>query len=351
MISMGKQTAFPFFLGKDTPMKLFTPSYYHKFHCLASKCPDSCCKEWEIDIDDETALRYSALPGVLGDHIREFLRNTTDGWIMSIQDGRCPMWRQDGLCEIQKQLGHEALSCVCREFPRLRHDYGDFAELGLELSCPEAARLILEEDYQMEETTVPGDEEDDYDSFAMDILQRSRRELLNFLDTTPLSLPQSLAVMLLYGHDVQGELDGGPEAVLAPETLLKEAQSYAGNTDLSQIVSFFQELEILTPQWNQKLNTVCTSVCWDAHLLAFVKYGIYRYWYQAVSDYDLICRVKFILIACLLIGSLQGSIVENAQLFSKEIENDPDNVDAILDAAYNYPGFTDVHLLSLLINS
>ena len=28
-------------------------------------------------------------------------------------------------------------------FPRLTHDYGDFAELGLELSCPEAAKLIL----------------------------------------------------------------------------------------------------------------------------------------------------------------------------------------------------------------
>ena len=30
------------------------------------------------------------------------------------------------------------------EFPRLTHDSGDFQDWGLELSCPEAARLILE---------------------------------------------------------------------------------------------------------------------------------------------------------------------------------------------------------------
>ena len=332
-------------------MKIFTPSYYHKFHCLASRCPDSCCKEWEIDIDAETAQRYSSLPGNLGDHIRKFLQETSDGWVMSIHDGRCPMWRQDGLCEIQKQLGHEALSCVCQEFPRLRHNYGDFAELGLELSCPEAAWLILEEDYHMEAADVPDEEDADYDRFAMDILRRSRMELLTFLDTTPLPLPQALAVMLLYSHDVQGELDGGSKAVLDPAALLADARSYAGDGDFSHTLSFFRDLEILTPQWLERLSTNNRPSGWNSHHLAFVKYGIYRYWYQAVSDYDLVCRAKFILIACLLIRNLGGNTLETAQLFSKEIENDPDNVEAILDAAYTYPGFTDVHLLSFLINS
>ena len=55
-----------------------------------------------------------------------------------------------------------------------------------------------------------------------------------------------------------------------------------------------------------------------------------------------------IITACLLVSSLGGEPAETAQLFSKEIENGPDNMDAILDAAYTHPAFTDVALLSLL---
>ena len=73
-----------------------------------------------------------------------------------------------------------------------------------------------------------------------------------------------------------------------------------------------------------------------------------RYWLQAVSDYDLMGRVKFILISCLLVGLLGGDEVRTAQLFSKEIENDLENVNAILDAAYSARPFADDKLLGML---
>ena len=73
-----------------------------------------------------------------------------------------------------------------------------------------------------------------------------------------------------------------------------------------------------------------------------------RYWLQAVSDYDLAGRVKFIVISCLLVGLLGGEYVQTAQLFSKEIENDADNVEAILDAAYSARPFADDKLLGML---
>ena len=70
---------------------------------------------------------------------------------------------------------------------------------------------------------------------------------------------------------------------------------------------------------------------------------------KAVSDYDLAGRVKFILISCLLVSSLPGSLPETAQLYSKEIENNIDNVEAILDAAYSHPAFTDDKLIGMLL--
>ena len=88
---------------------------------------------------------------------------------------------------------------------------------------------------------------------------------------------------------------------------------------------------------------------WDVRLRHFAVYLIRRYWFQAVWDYDLVCRVKFLVSACVLVNALGGDPVRTAQLFSKEIENDPDNREAILDAAYSHRVFTDVNLLSLLL--
>ena len=80
------------------------------------------------------------------------------------------------------------------------------------------------------------------------------------------------------------------------------------------------------------------------------RYFIQRYWLQAVSDYDLISRVKLTVTSCLVVKALGGDILETAQLYSKEIENDANNLDAILDGAYTSPALTDLSMLSLLLS-
>ena len=74
-------------------MQVWTPEYYHQFQCIAAACPDSCCKEWEVDVDDTAASFYRNLEGPLGDHLRQVLKDTEDGTVMTIKDGRCPMWQ------------------------------------------------------------------------------------------------------------------------------------------------------------------------------------------------------------------------------------------------------------------
>ena len=333
-------------------MKIFKPDYYDRFRCIAQDCPDSCCKEWEVDVDPESAAFYRALPGELGDRLRSVLRDTDDGTCMTITDRRCPIWRTDGLCEIQVQLGHDALCQTCRDFPRLRHDYGDFVELGLELSCPEAARLIFASPTpKMSAQDLPGGDEPEYDSNVMSTLLRSRQEFLAFLDHSDYSPAEVLAVLLLYGCEVQNELDGGEPACLCPEEALSAARNFACQGCIEDILVFFRQVEILTPQWKARLDAGAVSSDWDRRLLLLARYGIQRYWLQAVSDYDLISRVKFIIIACLLVGALGGDLVQTAQQFSKEIENDPDNIEAVLDGAYTFPGFTDRNLLGVLLGS
>lgn len=329
-------------------MDVFYSKYYDTFRCIAGDCPDSCCKEWSVDVDADAAAFYRQLPGDLGNRLREVLQDTEDGTIMAIENGRCPMWRADGLCRIQAELGHDALCKVCREFPRLTHDYGDFIELGLELSCPEAARIILSgTDNTILSRTIPGGEEPEYDTDAMAILKRRRKEFFAFLESTSLPFPQILSVFLLYAHSVQEELDGGEKAILSPDV---SVSGVIPSDNFRPLQDFFLGLEILTPQWKARLQATPETPRWQSGHKALLHYFILRYWLQAVADYDIVCRAKFAVAACLLIGCLGGDLTETAQLFSKEIENDPDNVEAILDGAYSHPALTDLQLLQLLQN-
>jgi lysine-N-methylase len=327
------------------------PAYYHNFHCLAGACPDSCCQEWTVDVDDASAVAYRMLPGPLGERLRQVLQDTDSGTVMTIENDRCPMWRQDGLCEIQARLGHDALCQVCRQFPRLRHEYGDFEELGLELSCPEAARLILTAPNQETITeSVSGGYRPDYDAEIMATLRKSRAKILSFLDDPHYTVPQALAVMLLYGYEVQTELDGGQAAVLNPSELLADCSQYTGHAHMQPLFDFFKKLEILTDRWKAHLEAGPNPCRWTPIHRALARYFVNRYWLQAVWDYDLVCRVKLTITACLLISAMDGDPVETAQLFSKEIENDPDNVESILDGAYTSPALTDMALLGLLLS-
>ena len=324
------------------------PSYFDAFSCIAAGCPDSCCKEWDVQVDALSAAYYRSLPGALGDDLRRLLKDEDGETVMTIVDGRCPMWRQDGLCRIQAQLGEKALCKTCREFPRLTHDYGDFMERGLELSCPEAARMILSApaaESIVEE--IPGGEAE-YDADAMEVLLRTRENVLAILADTTHSVNESLALALLYGYQAQAELDGEEELPFEVDSALESVREFVKVPEISEIPDFFAGLEILTDTWAERLKHPAPGP-WDHRFRALARYFVERYWLQAVSDYDLYCRVKYIIAGCILIRNLGGDLLATAQLYSKETENNIDNVEAILDGAYSHPAFTDDKLLGLLL--
>ena len=325
-------------------MKQFRPRYYDDFRCIAGTCPDSCCQEWSVVVDEDKAAFYRSLSGALGDRLRSILVEEDGDTVMAIEDRRCPMWRADGLCRIQAELGEQALCKTCREFPRLTHDYGDFTELQLELSCPVAAQLILLGDDTPVCRELPGGEAE-YDSAAMETLLRSRGEVLCFLRDKSVPVNEALAQLLFYAYAVQEELDGGETAVFAPAEL---GGGFCGKGDAEALLGFFDGLEILTERWRDRLSAPEGSPWTEAHR-ALTRYFVQRYWLQAVSDYDLVSRAKLVVVSCLTIKLLGGNTAVTAQLYSKEIENDADNVDALLDGAYTDPALTDANLLALLM--
>ncbi len=324
-------------------------SYFDDFCCIAADCPDSCCKEWQVELDDATAQKYLNMNGNLGESLRAVMQKEDDTWVFKNINGRCPMWRQDGLCRIQAELGEQCLCHTCRQFPRLTHDYGDFKEYTLELSCPEAARLILTADIlPMVEVSCNQTAKPEYDTTDMQILLDTRKNMLDILSDRTRPVGEVLALAFLYGCHAQSELDSGKMAEFDINSALNTAKTAAKACDTQAVIDFFKGLEILTPDWKSRLKSPQNSL-WQKEYLNLACYFVERYWLQAISDFDLYARVKLMIISCVLVKLLGGDIIKTAQLYSKEIENCAENIEAIFDAAYDNPAFADDKLLEILI--
>ena len=125
-------------------MLLEYPLFYPDFACIGKACKDSCCRDWLIDIDFDTAEKYQNMGGALGEKLRKKLHKKDGEFYFAVEkDGRCPFLQEDGLCEIQRCRGEEELSKVCDAYPRRESMVYPYMQLDLHLSCEEAAKAIL----------------------------------------------------------------------------------------------------------------------------------------------------------------------------------------------------------------
>ena len=159
-------------------MRDIYPDFYREFKCIANRCEDSCCKDWDIDVDSETEKFYNTVNNPLGDKIRSLTYTDEYGErVFKSNNGRCPFWNDDMLCDIYIGLGEEHLSRTCANFPRVKIDFGDFRENILSFACPEAARFMLKSD-RTSYADFGGDyelESSEYDEDNMSFLLKARQ--------------------------------------------------------------------------------------------------------------------------------------------------------------------------------
>jgi len=147
-------------------MKIYYPSYFKDFKCIADRCRHSCCVGWEIQIDGATINKYSALPKGEREDILSHIDG--NGCVMLTDSERCPFLESDGLCRLITAYGDSHISRICQEHPRFYHRVGDRVECGIGASCEEACRIILSSDfdsfYSDEKNDVDVAEETDFDT-------------------------------------------------------------------------------------------------------------------------------------------------------------------------------------------
>ena len=115
---------------------------YDKFKCIADKCEFTCCKGWEINIDNSA---YNKWKNENLDYLLEKVEVKDKKEVYFINKENhddCPFLDKQGLCNIVKNHGEEYLSLTCHTFPRIENVFDDRRELSLSCSCKEVVEII-----------------------------------------------------------------------------------------------------------------------------------------------------------------------------------------------------------------
>lgn len=140
------------------------PEYYDEFSCTAAECPQTCCCEWKIAVDDDTynawVNKYHIEQGCTGtpQNTLDISDNAyTAMWegtrvIRLNKDEKCPFLDSKGLCSLVVKHGEQILSKTCHEFPRQIHEFDTHTEYALMSGCPAVIDLIAQkESFELKE--------------------------------------------------------------------------------------------------------------------------------------------------------------------------------------------------------
>ena len=293
-------------------MKLYAPKYYKNFKCIADKCEHSCCIGWEIDVDKRTTRKYKSLKQGYGLTILSTISKGKDPHFVLDEGERCPHLDKNGLCKIITNLGSDYLCDICREHPRF-YNYTSVSEVGIGLSCPEAARIVL---------SCP-----DYD-----ILEEIGEDCVTYEEI---------------------EFDGRIYRLMIYKILGDKSQDYKSRLDKiyasyqidmgsdEKYLEIIDSLEYLDTEHKTLFKGYCAKCRpknTDEYLERFLAYLLYRHTTEAVDIDDFRTRLSFCLFCERLFASLiylenaksLNEVAKLATIISEEIEYSSDNTFALM---------------------
>ena len=130
-------------------------AFVGNFRCVGGACSDTCCSGWNVSIDKATHYRYkksadAEISEIAKSSIKKMKSGRTSSHFSVIKNGEngdCPFMTSCGWCKVQTEMGEQALSKTCNTYPRIITRCGGETYISASLSCPEAARLCLENEH------------------------------------------------------------------------------------------------------------------------------------------------------------------------------------------------------------
>ncbi len=138
-------------------VNFFMPKYMMDFKCISSKCEDTCCAGWDINIDENTYNRYINSTGELKTLLEgKFIENKNEhdtfnrGFMILKSESRCPFLNENMLCDIHGSVGEEHLCITCKNYPRVFNIVDNTYEKSGLPSCEEICRKAFLNKEKME---------------------------------------------------------------------------------------------------------------------------------------------------------------------------------------------------------
>ena len=376
-------------------MEYTYPDYYKKFRCIGGECKDNCCAAgWQITIDEESLEKYQTMEGEIG--VR--LRNSID-WengMFEQFEHKCALLNEDGLCDVYCDAGEDKMCILCQRYPRHYEEFENVREISLSVSCPEAAKIVLENRGRVDFYTETDDEEEEYEDF--DYLMYTKlidiREILfDVLHEKKSSIAHRMAKLLDIVHGIQGLIDNDEIFGIdeQEQRALTEQTSYKRYTDkmelrqkyMAEMMQSLHRLEVLRPSWTDFIREVQSilyvyldseeygKLCAEFDSFygermeeyeQLMSYFIYTYFCGAVYDYEVESKLRFGLAAVLILHEMDmamwyknkrltfGEQVELVHNYSMEIEHSDLNLDDFERMVMNNKAFGYRRLLTVLMN-
>ncbi len=348
----------------------YTFPYVETFHCLAGACPDSCCKGWEVVIDEPTLQTYQQCSNPIGNRIRKVLtQNEEQEWIFQNQkNGECPFWNAQKLCDLQLLTGDTLLCNTCRMFPRIPQDYTIFTEHILSLACPEAARSVLMQkepfqaifSYQEDAPTIT-ESDLPYSLDWMACLRETRTVLLQLFQDTSILLSDALYYGFHYVQQLQDWIEEKTDD-------FPQMQPIAATPDFlhqETVLHMYDNMEWMTPEWADWMQQIRLHPVTQADLQAFqmvsddllpafrnfCSYYLYLYWLQALDHGNVLLPYQKMLAALYEIAVVSAwklretnayslsDCIRIVQLYAKEVMHDAENIEKMETILYENSDF------------
>lgn len=309
-------------------MIVYAPNYYNSFKCIADRCTHNCCIGWEIDIDIETYNYYKSVSGEFGKRLRSSIQADVNNPHF-ILDGkeRCPFLNESNLCDIILQLGEDKLCNICTDHPRFRNYFDSRVEMGIGISCEEAARLVLT---QKEKTTIVNitDEE------AIERHSKEEEAFFNFRNDVFKTI-----------QDRSISVDNRINRLITCYGVKIPQKSYSCWADV------FIELEHMDCRWTDDIKNIkildefhnFNLKEYDTVFEQLIIYFLYRHMSDGLYDGRINERIAFSIIGYKIIKALAmvhlskqsvldvETIVDFARRYSSEIEYSEDNTNALIE--------------------
>lgn len=296
-------------------MILRTPEFYKDFKCIAGDCPDSCCQGWEVDADEKSLEYYKTLSGEIRQRIDSVLDKDEFGNTIFrlAEKKRCPFLNSKNLCDMHIAIGGEHTPYTCRMFPRFINNYGATREMGVSFSCPVACDMMFNLKEPMsfcDEINDLPPELNEIDAQTYFYLVKARKNAFSIAQDRSLEIKDRLIKLLDFACDVQ-----------------KDLEEYAEGGDEIPFFDVFKNPELINPEWTQRVdNGTVKPVSNEIFNENILSYFIFRYFLEAVYDYDVLSKIKMAVIGVLIVTYF-GEDSWTIHLWSKETEHSQYNMD------------------------